>query len=445
MGAVRLLGAVRSAAALPRFFAARRREQWLSGEALEALSVARLAWLLEQAAAAAYYRELFATLRIRAGEPVREVLLRLPLLDKQRIAAVGVDALLCVPRERLFPVTTSGSTGTPGVFFRSPLEEADCSARWWRVYAAFGCSLRDTQLNLASGFARRRTGALTLLRMLGVVPAVHSLPAGAPPAQALAVLNRLRPRILTGYAAALEALAGHILDTGAPAHRPRVAVCTSMEVTDHCREIVMQAFGCPVVNVYVTNELGVIAWSCPMRPEVLHVNEDTCLVEVLDERGEAVPPGISGELVLTPLTLTAMPLLRYRIGDIAARLAERCACGRGLGLITAVQGRTAHCIVARDGLRISSAFVAAAVGNCGAYAWVRRWQLREEVRGQLCLLVETRRPPRSNEEAELLAALRGLFGESARVTLQITAAIPLAPSGKFQLIVPCAPAGSQAA
>ena len=58
----------------------------------------------------------------------------------------------------------------------------------------------------------------------------------------------------------------------------------------------------------------------------LHVNEDMLILEILGRDGREVPAGTSGELVLTSLTLGAMPLIRYRTGDIAARIAAPCAC-----------------------------------------------------------------------------------------------------------------------
>src|SRR6266508_2642809 len=73
----------------------------------------------------------------------------------------------------------------------------------------------------------------------------------------------------------------------------------------------------------------------------LHVNEDHFLVEVIDpDTGAPLPPRTRGELVFTTLTKEAMPLLRYRTGDIAALDRTPCVCGRTLarlGLTTEVR------------------------------------------------------------------------------------------------------------
>ena len=68
---------------------------------------------------------------------------------------------------------------------------------------------------------------------------------------------------------------------------------------------------------------------CPQARDGLHVMEDHFLVEVIDpETGAPVPDGTDGELVFTTLTKEAMPLLRYRTGDIASLNREPCVCGR---------------------------------------------------------------------------------------------------------------------
>jgi len=72
----------------------------------------------------------------------------------------------------------------------------------------------------------------------------------------------------------------------------------------------------------------------------LHINEDHFYPEVVNpETGEVLPEGEEGELVLTTLTKEAIPLLRYRTGDITALNYEPCPCGRTLVRMARVKGR----------------------------------------------------------------------------------------------------------
>ena len=79
-----------------------------------------------------------------------------------------------------------------------------------------------------------------------------------------------------------------------------------------------------------------------------HIAEDHFFPEVVDpETGRRLPDGVRGELVFTTLTKEAMPVLRYRTGDLASLTREPCACGRTLTRMSRVTGRTDDMIVVR--------------------------------------------------------------------------------------------------
>src|SRR3954451_17648722 len=91
--------------------------------------------------------------------------------------------------------------------------------------------------------------------------------------------------------------------------------------TEAMREQLQRELGLVALNIYGLSEIvspGVAA-ECPQARDGLHVQEDHFLVEVVAPApGEPVEPGADGELVFTTLTKEALPLLRYRTGDIAS-------------------------------------------------------------------------------------------------------------------------------
>jgi phenylacetate-CoA ligase len=394
---------------------------------------------LLRAAAAPYYRGVSREAGfVDPGKVHPHEIERLPLLDRQVISQHGLEAFLTVEPAGLVPITTSGSTGTPGRFLRSSLEESEFSARWRRVYSAFGCGAFDRQVNIAVKGKPTRRGAAALLRAPGLLPRVESLAWNTPPEQALERVRLLQPPILTGYAGAIEALAEHVLATGARIEPPTAVFCTAMEVTDRCLELAEQAFHAPAVDVYVTNEFGVIAWSCPRHRGLLHLNDDVLVVEVVGPDGSPVPAETEGELVVTSLGLTSMPLIRYRMGDLAARVERRCECGRGLGLLTRVRGRTAHAIRRPDGTVITTPAITSLVGRARAYEWLRQFQVREEPGLRLRVLLEARLPPSEAQLDRLVRMLQSGLGPAFQVTCEIVDQIPPAPNGKLQFLVPLA-------
>lgn len=80
----------------------------------------------------------------------------------------------------------------------------------------------------------------------------------------------------------------------------------------------------------------------------MHVNEDWFIPEVIDPKtGEVLPPGEKGELVITCLGKEALPLIRYRTGDLTRLMYEPCKCGRTTCRIENLSGRADDMLVIR--------------------------------------------------------------------------------------------------
>ncbi len=415
------------------------KDQWLSSRELDELRRTRLRQVLARAADSPYYGSVLCEAGFADTTAFElEDLKRLPLLDRHVIARHGLEAFLTVEREGLVGVSTSGSTGMPGRFLRSKVEEADYSARWWRVYQAYGCGARDSQINVGVVDKPDRAGAITYLRRMGMLPRVEKVGSDVHPSKALERFKALNPPILTGYAGAIEGLADHVLATGAEIKPPRAVFCTAMEVTERCLSVAERAFKAPAVDVFVTNEFGVVAWSCPKRRDVMHVNDDSFVIEILAPDGTPVVPGQVGELVVTSLGLTSMPLIRYRMGDMAGQVTGSCGCGRGLGLLTRVQGRTAHAIRRSDGALITTPFITSLFGRIDAHEWVRRFQVREEPGRRLRFLLHVARQPSAAQRLRLQNSVVSALGQDFEIELDFVDNIPNAPTGKLQYVVPLA-------
>src|SRR3954452_4975347 len=120
--------------------------------------------------------------------------------------------------------------------------------------------------------------------------------------------------------------------------------------TEGMRERLAAELGRPALNIYGMSEIvgsGVSAECCEAR-DGLHVQEDHFLVEATAPgSGERDADGAEGELVYTTLTKEALPLLRYRTGDIASLTRERCVCGRAFTRVRPARGRRADMLIIR--------------------------------------------------------------------------------------------------
>ncbi len=93
-----------------------------------------------------------------------------------------------------------------------------------------------------------------------------------------------------------------------------------------------------------------------------HVWADLALIEILDENGEPVADGESGEVVVTMLQKEAFPLIRYKIGDISTLTWEKCSCGRTHPRLGRITGRSDDMIVVR-GINVFPSQIESVIGE----------------------------------------------------------------------------------
>ena len=129
----------------------------------------------------------------------------------------------------------------------------------------------------------------------------------------------------------------------------RIGVLGAEPWTEGLRREIEAAWDMTALDIYGLSEIigPGVAQECP-RKEGLHIFSDVFLPEVIDPAtGEERPEGEDGELVITTLTKEAIPLLRYRTGDIVSITYDRCGCGRTLPRISKVRGRTDDMLIIR--------------------------------------------------------------------------------------------------
>ncbi len=114
------------------------------------------------------------------------------------------------------------------------------------------------------------------------------------------------------------------------------------------RKRIEDATGINAYDIYGTSEIsGPLFTECHVQKGI-HVWADMFLIEVLDPKtGEPVEDGETGELVFTTLHKYALPLIRYRIGDLTIMDSEPCECGRTHPRIMRILGRTDDMLIIR--------------------------------------------------------------------------------------------------
>jgi phenylacetate-CoA ligase len=129
--------------------------------------------------------------------------------------------------------------------------------------------------------------------------------------------GRKKFEFVYGYASAMTLFARFLLRKGIVLKdicpTLRLAITASEVCDDLDREAIRKAYGVPVVNEYGAAELDLIAIEDADGDWL--VNNETLLVEILDENDEPCPPGKEGRFIITSLFNKAMPFIRYEVGD----------------------------------------------------------------------------------------------------------------------------------
>jgi phenylacetate-CoA ligase len=302
-----------------------------------------------------YYKHRFSRLKI-APSDVRQFadLPRLPSLTKLDLhqQARALRSLALPEGERLNGFTqSSGSTGRPARVLQTNCSQGmfgllkQREYRWFRFDPAGSCaSIRlSSQLPRAPKDEVRAEDTVCRLAAWDYVGRFFE----TGPFFGYAVTNSLerllsflaerRPDYLISYSETLEHLALGCQE-GKNADSLRATLAISEQLTPSMRRRVERTFGVPVHQNYGLNEIGLVASRCPEVGRY-HVHTEHCLVEVVDEQGQACAPGQVGRILVTSLTNRAMPLLRYDTDDLAEAVDGPCPCGRTLPSFGNLVGR----------------------------------------------------------------------------------------------------------
>lgn len=130
----------------------------------------------------------------------------------------------------------------------------------------------------------------------------------------------------------------------------RVGIFGAEPWTDEMRRDIEKRLGITAIDIYGLSEVmgPGVGIECHEAQDGLHLMEDHFLCEVIDpESGEPLPPGETGELVITTLTKEAIPLIRYRTRDLTTLDIAPCKCGRTLARMHRVTGRSDDMLIIR--------------------------------------------------------------------------------------------------
>ena len=192
----------------------------------------------------------------------------------------------------------------------------------------------------------------------------------------------------------------------------------------------MQVFKQPLFNLYGSIEFNLLAWECKETGDY-HVSSDSIILEVL-KNGISVQENESGEIVCTNLHSFAMPVIRYRLGDIVIKGAKQCRCGSAFPTIREIYGRKIDYFKLPNGNYIHP-FKIIKPSMCDAFPWIRQYQMVQERVDLITLKLVTFGVPPKQEINLLKARIEKILENTVSCRIVIVNEIKIAKNGKHYL------------
>lgn len=416
------------------------RTQWLASSELRDLQSARLQRILWHAYVnVPYYRRMFSELGITPRD-IKSIddLSKLKMLSKQDVSENLYFDLFSDKhdKKKMHKIATSGSTGHPFVTYadQTQLEIRFAStlrsAEWtgWRVgdkqarlwHQTLGMNRTQVFKEHFDAFLLRRT----------FIPAFELTAEGLK--QLADKLNKIKPVLIDGYAESLNFLATYLTQGGKLAFSPKGVMSSAQMLTEQTRDQIEAGLQSKVFDKYGAREFSGIAYQCDAS-EDHHVLDESYVVEIIKEGRNALP-GELGEVVITDLNNFSVPLIRYRIGDlaIAADNSIPCECGRGLSRIGKIEGRTQALIHCSNGRWIPGTFFAHFFKEYDYL--VQFFQIVQKTKGEFTIKCVKGSQWSELGWEKLIADLREYVGDT-QINTEYVIEIPLLKTGKRTPVV----------
>ncbi|MFC1677360.1 phenylacetate--CoA ligase family protein [Planctomycetota bacterium] len=380
-----------------------------------------------------YYREIFEKAGIKPDKNTGlETLVKVPFLTKEDLRRRYWDFFpVKLPECRV--ERTSGSTGTPLCIFSDRNSRRFNSAAVIRCRQALGIGLigRSILTPLSTVNEPYRKSHWTFLQGIHKTYYVNPYIESCDNIQyANQLLSRMRKPALIGNMSAIKALAYRIKDGVFPYFETYIILTMSESLSPEDRYLLEDTFKCKVADIYACSEAGDIAWQC-IDGSGYHINADNIVIEIVND-DKIVGPNESGEVVITNLNRYAMPIIRYKNGDIARLKSDLCLCGRKLPMMAEIIGRMSEDLSIPNGKVVPWK----QVRDMMVHPLVRQYQFLQNPKGDLTIRYTTDlATERDSIEETLLRRCQNLFGYSIRIKFEKTNSISPTTGGKSRFII----------
>ncbi|BDS15571.1 phenylacetate--CoA ligase family protein [Aureispira anguillae] len=274
----------------------------------------------------------------------------LPMTTKQDLQQYN-DDFICVDRRQIIDyVTTSGTMGKPVTFALTDKDLDRLAYNEATSFASAGIDDNDVLLLTTTIDRRFMAGLAYFLGARKLGAGIVRVGSGLPALQ-WDTIKRVSPTALIAVPSFIFKLIEYAKKNGIDYQNSSIkkAICIgeSLRNSDFSLNTLGQKitdlWDIELYSTYASTEMSTAFTECEYSRGGHH-HPELIIVEILDEAGQPVPEGVPGEVVISTLEMEAMPLLRFRTGDICEWYQDACSCGRTTLRLGPVLGRKGQMI-----------------------------------------------------------------------------------------------------
>jgi phenylacetate-CoA ligase len=418
--------------------------QWWPRERILELQNRRLNRMVKYAYEnVSYYHRKFDEIGVNPLEIKNsQDLIKLPFLDKKEIRDnFNQLTSLAFPVKQRIKLYTSGSSGQQLFFYTTKHQHTSLAfGERQRGFTAIGIELGDkcTRLGIANN---QRSGPIFWQRAIDALKRdklfdVHEM-IDDKMHQFAGSISRFQPRLLRGFPSIVYELARFIHNNKQYRIKPLVIVTGGEQLFDYQRTYFREVFGCDTYDFYSAEEQHTIATECPSH-KGYHLVAENVILEVIDSNGKPVSPGKEGEIAITNLHNFAMPMIRYKIGDIGILTDKICPCGRGLPLLVSLSGRIYDLIITKSKRVIPGQYLVQPLRELYARLNLAEFQIVQESPGKAIIkVVPGVENSRNNADivSSIIAGYRNVLGDEIEISVELVGKIPRSSAGKLRKVI----------
>jgi phenylacetate-CoA ligase len=407
-----------------------KKHQWLKEDELRKIQEYKLRKIIDHTYKnVPFYYDLFKSANLKASDiQTTDDLKKIPIISKKdvqknypnRIISKNIDLNEC------HFLSTSGSTGRPlKVCY-------DKKCRYFRgsvnlfIFFELGLKFYDKLVTIRDdSFEIKETwyNKLGILRKKNISVFDYQ-------ENILKKLSELKPDVIYTYPSILSLLGKAIEEENNFPVSSKLILTTGEFLTDSSRKNLSSIFNSQINSIYSTIEFGHLAFECKEHSGY-HIITDNAIIEFVKD-GHDIKAGERGEVIVTTLQNYAMPLIRYRLGDIATLSNTKCSCGRGFPLIKQIEGREDDFLILPSGRKISPRMINVIEHIPGIKEYKTIQETKELFVVKLIKNDEFSERTISEVKKQIMT---GCLGEKVAVEVEIVDELPKERTGKKRAVV----------